>query len=99
MGYCVELPLKSLHWSELSSWVNAWKKIFGGFVVLSYIIHPLHVLNSCIDFVFCVFISSPVLLCYAQVSEGGPSHYVFASAELGPREDSRPGGRSLHCSV
>lgn len=73
------------------------KKYFGD--LLFYHISFIPFLDSCIDFVFCVFISSPILLCYAQVSEGGPGHYVFASAELGPREDSRSGGRSLHCIV
>lgn len=64
-------------------------------ICFSNIIHAPYVLDVCIDFVplsFCV--------CYhAQVPEGGPSHHVFASAELGPREDSGSGGRALHSSV
>lgn len=43
--------------------------------------------------------SCAVVSCYAQVSEGGPGHHVFASAELGPREDPRPSGHPLHGSV
>lgn len=63
------------------------------------IIRPLYVLDFCIDFALWVFIFSPLLSCFAQVSEGGPSHDVFASAELGPREDSGSSGRALHSSV
>lgn len=98
VGYCIA-PIRKFTLVRIVKLGECVEKMFWGFVGLSYIIHPLHVLDSCIDFVFCVFISSSVLFCYAQVSEGGPGHYVFASAELGPREDSWSGGCSLHFSV
>lgn len=36
---------------------------------------------------------------HVQVSEGGPSHYVPAPAELGPGEDAWSGRCALHGSV
>ena len=51
----------------------------------------------------CPVLSCPVCLCMCvctlQVSEGGPSHYVPAPAELGPREDTWSCGRAVHSSV
>lgn len=84
--------------------------VFGSsFLVYAYQISRIHLFSKCTWAFVCKTLcwiqsSCPVLsvvrVCvHIQVSEGGPSHYVLAPAELGPGEDAWSSRRALHGSV